>query len=45
MLLCLIAVTIMVKAGLAKRGLEFRQQKRLCPSCGKEIKGRICKNH
>lgn len=45
MLLCLIAVTIMMKAGLAKRALEIRQRKRTCPSCGKEIKGRVCKNH
>jgi len=33
---------LMMKAGLAKSALEYRQRKRICPSCGREIKARVC---
>jgi hypothetical protein len=36
---------LMVKAGLAKHALEFRRRRRLCPSCGREIRGRTCSSH
>jgi len=33
---------LMMKAGLAKSALEFRQGKRVCPSCGRQIESRVC---
>jgi hypothetical protein len=33
---------LMTKAGLAKSALEFRERKRVCPSCGRQIEARIC---
>jgi hypothetical protein len=33
---------LMMKAGLAKSALEFRQRRRVCPSCGREISARVC---
>ena len=33
---------LMTKAGLAKSALEFRQRKRVCPSCGRTIEARVC---
>ncbi len=33
---------LMMKAGLAKSALEFRQRKRVCPSCGRHIEARVC---
>ena len=35
----------MVFAGARKRMLELRQQKRICPSCGHAIAGRVCDRH
>ena len=36
---------VMVKAGLSKHALEFRRRRRVCPSCGREIRGRTCNAH
>jgi hypothetical protein len=32
----------MAIAGVHKSALEWRRQKRTCPSCGREIPGRTC---
>ena len=36
------AAWLMVKAGLSKSALETRQRRRVCPSCGREIRARVC---
>jgi hypothetical protein len=36
------AAWLMIKAGLAKSALEHRQRRRVCPSCGKVIRSRVC---
>jgi hypothetical protein len=33
---------LMVKAGLQKSALEHRRQRRVCPSCGRQIQARVC---
>ena len=33
---------LMSIAGLRKNGLEWRQRRRICPSCGREISARVC---
>jgi hypothetical protein len=33
---------LMVTAGLQKSALERRRQRRVCPSCGREIQARVC---
>jgi hypothetical protein len=33
---------LMMKAGLQKSALERRRNKRVCPSCGREIQTRVC---
>jgi hypothetical protein len=33
---------LMMVAGLQKSALERRRRKRVCPSCGREIRARIC---
>jgi hypothetical protein len=33
---------LMIKAGLQKSALEQRRHKRVCPSCGREIRARVC---
>jgi hypothetical protein len=33
---------LMIRAGVEKRALEWRQRRRNCPSCGRHIQGRIC---
>jgi formate dehydrogenase maturation protein FdhE len=33
---------LMMKAGLQKSALEQRRQRRVCPSCGREIQARVC---
>ena len=35
----------MLFAGTRKRALEFKRRKRVCPSCGKVIPGRVCNAH
>jgi hypothetical protein len=31
--------------GLKKHALELKQRKRMCPSCGRIISGRVCSEH
>jgi hypothetical protein len=33
---------LMITAGLQKSALERRRQRRVCPSCGREIQARVC---
>jgi hypothetical protein len=33
---------LMAQAGLQKSALEWRQRRRVCPSCGREIQARVC---
>jgi hypothetical protein len=33
---------LMMYAGLQKSALEFRKRKRVCPSCGRHIRARVC---
>jgi hypothetical protein len=43
MLLSTTSVGLMMAiAGLRKNGLEWRQQRRICPSCGRELRGKAC---
>jgi rRNA maturation endonuclease Nob1 len=35
----------MLFAGARKRMLDLRHEKRICPSCGHEIEGRVCNRH
>jgi hypothetical protein len=32
-------------AGLRKHLLESRRRRRICPSCGRQIHGRVCDAH
>jgi formate dehydrogenase maturation protein FdhE len=36
------AAWLMMKAGLQKSALEHRHRRRVCPSCGREIRARVC---
>ena len=36
------AAWLMIVAGLQKSALERRRQRRVCPSCGREIQSRVC---
>ena len=38
----LAAAWLMISAGLQKSALEQRRHKRVCPSCGREIRARVC---
>jgi hypothetical protein len=38
----LAAAWLMISAGLQKSALERRRQRRVCPSCGREIQARVC---
>jgi len=33
---------VMMMAGVQKSALEWRRQRRICPSCGREIHARVC---
>ena len=33
---------LMMAAGLQKSALEWRQRRRICPSCGRVIAARVC---
>ncbi len=35
----------MCYAGLKKHMLELKQRRRICPSCGRMIRGRVCNSH
>jgi hypothetical protein len=34
---------LMLTAGIEKRALEWRRRRRSCPSCGRQIHGRMCR--
>ena len=36
---------VMVLAGAQKGALEWRRRRRICPSCGRTIRGRTCRSH
>jgi formate dehydrogenase maturation protein FdhE len=36
------AAWLMIVSGLQKSALERRRQRRVCPSCGREIQARVC---
>jgi hypothetical protein len=36
---------LMTLAGLQKNALEWKRRRRVCPSCGREIRGRTCGGH
>jgi NADH pyrophosphatase NudC (nudix superfamily) len=33
---------LMALAGIGKNGLEWRQRRRICPSCGRELRANVC---
>jgi recombinational DNA repair protein RecR len=33
---------LMAQAGLQKSALEWRKQRRNCPSCGRQLRSRVC---
>jgi NADH pyrophosphatase NudC (nudix superfamily) len=33
---------LMVLAGVHKSALEWRHRQRICPSCGRELRARVC---
>ncbi len=33
---------LMSLAGLQKSALEWRRRRRMCPSCGRHVRGRAC---
>jgi formate dehydrogenase maturation protein FdhE len=33
---------LMATAGLQKSALERRRRRRICPSCGREVRARVC---
>ena len=33
---------VMMTAGVQKSALEWRQRRRVCPSCGRELHTRVC---
>jgi len=33
---------MMMTAGVQKSALEWRRRRRICPSCGREIRARVC---
>ena len=33
---------VMMVTGLQKSALEWRRRRRICPSCGHEIRARVC---
>jgi hypothetical protein len=49
MLVLLLSTTaiglLMVWSGLQKNALETKRRRRICPSCGREIRGRTCDAH
>ena len=36
------AAWLMIVAGMQKSALEQRRRRRVCPSCGREIRARVC---
>jgi hypothetical protein len=35
----------MLFSGLKKNLLELKQRRRICPSCGRQIDGAVCRKH
>jgi hypothetical protein len=35
----------MTFSGLKKHALELKRRKRICPSCGRNIDGPVCRQH
>jgi hypothetical protein len=33
---------MMLVAGVQKHALEWRRRRRICPSCGRQVHGRVC---
>jgi hypothetical protein len=33
---------LMALAGVQKNGLEWRRRRRICPSCGRQLRGHAC---
>ena len=33
---------LMALAGVTKNGLEWRQRRRVCPSCGRQLRANVC---
>jgi NADH pyrophosphatase NudC (nudix superfamily) len=42
-LLTLAVGYVMAYAGVQKSALEWRRQRRICPSCGRELRTRVCR--
>jgi NADH pyrophosphatase NudC (nudix superfamily) len=42
LMVTLLAGWLMAIAGVQKSALEWRRRRRICPSCGREIRARIC---
>jgi len=42
LMITLLAGWLMAIAGVQKSALEWRRRRRICPSCGREIRARIC---
>ena len=36
---------LMIMSGVVKNALEWKRRRRICPSCGREIHGRVCNSH
>jgi hypothetical protein len=37
-----VVTALMSFAGLQKNALEWKRRRRICPSCGHQIRGRVC---
>ena len=35
----------MMFSGVTKHALELKRRRRICPSCGRQINGAVCKQH
>jgi NADH pyrophosphatase NudC (nudix superfamily) len=42
LMVTLLAGWLMAIAGVQKSALEWRRRRRICPSCGREIRARSC---
>lgn len=45
MLAVAIAIGLMMLGGIQKNALEIKRKRRVCPSCGHQIRGRVCDRH
>jgi hypothetical protein len=37
-----VVTALMSFAGLQKSALEWKRRRRICPSCGHQLRGRVC---